>query len=140
MINIIKATGWVFGGFYLVGAPIGSVMVGHFVGYQGGTPEFFLAVVFGYGLALFPALLVSVVDVFLLTRLRGQGAEMSWLTAVGVGVLSGLSSAFLLLVAFLLWKFDWRPIGILLYFSIFIVPSALCGLVNKVAWRELVKN
>lgn len=140
MINVIRAAGWVFGSFYLIGAPIGSIMTGHFVGYQAGTPAFFLAVVFGYGLAFFPALLASLIDVLFLTRLRGKGGEMPWLLAVGIGVISGLSSGVILLVALLLWEFDWQPLGIFAYILVFIVPSALCGLANKVAWRELVKR
>lgn len=139
ILKLMKVSTWIVCSFYFIGAPIGALVFAHLIGFKNDDPTMFLAIFFGYGIAIVPALLASTVDIFIIYRLDDNRRDLSLWVAVSIGVISASLSA-LILSPFVFSSLEsWGLETLLGYFLVFIIPSVVCGLFNKPAWETLIK-
>tara|TARA_R110001599_G_C11774183_1_gene611743 strand:+ start:141 stop:503 length:363 start_codon:yes stop_codon:yes gene_type:complete len=118
-------------------------MIGCFVLFQWGGMDLIedggvlIALPFAYLFGLLPALMASIFNGILIIKLKNEKPETSLLFSIFIGGLSGLLSGVLCFLVLRNTKLNIADFNLLVYFSVFVVPAAACGIINKESWRQL---
>lgn len=101
------------------------------------NPAFPGLLLISYVFGTAPAFLAAVLDGILLWSYKSSEEELSFCFAVLLGGLSGLVVGMGFGLIFGVWSEGLEMTFIFGFLAMFAIPGAVCGVFNRVAWRQL---